>query len=466
MLIRDAETAPGRVTHVQVSGGLIDKIGSDLRPDQHGIVVEAGGGALLPGLHDHHFHLLSFAASLESVACGPPSVTSASHLIRILRSAPPTDGENWLRGVGYHESVAGEIDRDWLDEAEPDRPVRVQHRGGRLWVLNSRAIEILTAGTGNTPLAREGGRFTGRLYEGDAWLRHRLGNRRPSLHRASRFLLSRGVTGITDATPTNTATEFELFRQAFATGEIAQSILVMGDATLDHVSDVSGIQRGATKIHLRDAALPPLDEVAARIRHSHAVDRPVAVHCVTLGEAMLAIGAFQDAGTIQGDRIEHAAITPPYMLAMMAELGLTVVTQPNFVAERGDAYLRDVEPQDRPWLYRLGGFLDGGIALAGGTDAPFGGADPWRAMAAAVERRSSGGVPIGPEEALTPEQALGLFLSAPRSPGGAARTIMPGADADLCLLRQSWRDARSNLANAQVALTIKSGAIVWNASAR
>jgi predicted amidohydrolase YtcJ len=466
MLIRDAEIAPGCVTHVQISGGLIGKIGSDLKPDEDGIVVEAGGGALLPGLHDHHFHLLSFAASLESVECGPPSATRALDLIRILRSAPRTTEQNWLRGVGYHESVAGEIDRDWLDQAVPDRPVRVQHRSGRLWILNSRALEILTAGGNDTPLEREGSRFTGRLYEGDGWLRHRLGNRRPSLHRASHFLLSRGVTGITDATPANTATEFEMFRKAFGSREIAQNILVMGDATLDHVSDVPGIQRGATKIHLRDAALPPLDEVAVRIRHSHAADRPVAVHCVTLGEAMLAIAAFQDGGTIQGDRIEHAAITPPYMLAMMAELGLTVVTQPNFVAERGDAYLRDVEPRDQPWLYRLRGFLDSGIALAGGTDAPFGDADPWRAMAAAVERRSSGGSPIGPEEALAPEEALGLFLSAPRSPGGTARAIMPGADADLCLLRQSWRDARSDLADAQVALTIKSGAIAWDASAR
>jgi predicted amidohydrolase YtcJ len=466
MLIRDAEIAPGRVTDVQISGGLIGKIGDDLRPDEDGIILKARGGALLPGLHDHHFHLLSFAASLESVECGPPFVASASDLIHILRAAPRTDGENWLRGVGYHESVAGEIDRDWLDQAVPDRPVRVQHRGGRLWILNSRAIEILTAGTNDTPLEREGCRFTGRLYEGDGWLRHRLGNRRPSLHRASQFLLSRGVTGITDATPTNTAAEFELFRKAFGAREVVQSILVMGDATLDHVGDVPGIQRGATKIHLRDAVLPPLDEIAARIQHSHAADRPVAVHCVTLGETLLAIGGFQDAGAIQGDRIEHAAITPPDILAMMVELGLTVVTQPNFVAERGDAYLRDVDPRDRPWLYRLRGFLDSGIALAGGTDAPFGGADPWRAMAAAVERRSSGGSPIGPEEALTPEQALGLFLSAPRSPGGAARTIMPGADADLCLLQQSWWDAQSNLAEVSVALTIKSGAIAWDASAR
>jgi predicted amidohydrolase YtcJ len=466
MLIRDAEIAPGRVTHVQISGGLIGRIGGDLRPDEDGIIVEARGGALLPGLHDHHFHLLSFAASLESVECGPPLITSASDLIRILRSAPRTDGENWLRGVGYHESVAGEIDRDWLDQAVPDRPVRVQHRGGRLWILNSRAIETLTASTNDTPLERESGRFTGRLYEGDGWLRHRLGNRRPSLHRASQFLLSRGVTGITDATPTNTAAEFELFRQAFGAREVVQSILVMGDATLDHVGDVLGIQRGATKIHLRDAVLPPLDEIAARIRHSHAADRPVAVHCVTLGETLLAIGGFQDAGAIQGDRIEHAAIAPPDILAIMAELGLTVVTQPNFVAERGDAYLRDVDPRDRRWLYRLRGFLDSGIAVAGGTDAPFGGANPWRAMAAAVERHSSGGSPIGPEEALTPEQALGLFLSAPRSLGGTARTIMPSADADLCLLQQSWRDARSNLADVSVALTIKSGAIAWDASAR
>ena len=44
-----------------------------------------------------------------------------------LDSLLPNLGE-WLRGTGYHESVAGELDRHALDRWVPARPVRVQHR--------------------------------------------------------------------------------------------------------------------------------------------------------------------------------------------------------------------------------------------------------------------------------------------------------------------------------------------------
>jgi len=208
-------------------------------------------------------------------------------------------------------------------------------------------------------------------------------------------------------------------------------------------------------------ALPPLDETATRIVRSHAARRPVAVHCVTLAELMFTLAAFQDAGTITGDRIEHAGVTPADATPLIAEMGLTVVTQPNFIAERGDAYLRDVDPADHDSLYRLRAFLDAGIPLGGGTDAPFGGADPWAAMAAAVSRRSASGHLIGAGEALTPEQALALFLADPSSPGGPARTVRTGMDADLCLIDRQWDEARRDLGAVEVAMTMRSGRVIW-----
>src|SRR3984885_12890654 len=208
--------------------------------------------------------------------------------------------------------------------------------------------------------------------------------------------------------------------------------------------------RGATKIHLREAVLPPLDEMTERIVRSHTAGRPVAVHCVTLAELIFTLGAFQDAGTITGDRIEHAGVTPADAIPLIAAMGLTVVSQPNFIAERGDAYLRDVDPADHAALYRLRAFMDAGIPLGGGPDAPFGGADPWAAMAAAVSRRSANGHVIGAGEALTPELALALFLGDPQSPGGAVRTVRAGMDADLCLLDRPWAEARSDLAAVEI----------------
>jgi predicted amidohydrolase YtcJ len=444
MLIRNAEIVGSGIADLHIAGGKIVEIGRELSAAPGEDSIDAGGNALLPGLHDHHIHFLAFAASFSSVRCGPPQVTTADELVRALRTASGGPGE-WIRGIGYHESVAGDIDRTWLDRAMPDRPVRVQHRGGRLWIVNSLGLELL-----NSPSS------LGRLFDSDAWLRERLGNTPPPLGPASRYLASRGVTGFTDATPTNSADELAIFSNAISKGELLQSVLMMGS---DKLADSA--TRGATKIHLREAVLPPLDETTARIVRSHAVRRPVAVHCVTLTELIFTLAAFQDAGTIAGDRIEHAGVTPAEAIPSIAEMGLTVVTQPNFIAERGDAYLRDVDPADHDSLYRLREFLDAGIPLGGGTDAPFGGADPWAAMAAAVSRRTEGGRIIGAGEALTPEQALALFLGDPHSPGGPARTIGADVDADLCLIDRPWDAARQDLGAVEVAMTMRSGRVVW-----
>ena len=60
------------------------------------------------------------------------------------RECPPSgDSEGWIRGVGYFESVAGELDRARLDRLAPARPLRIQHRSGALWMLNSAAVDRL-----------------------------------------------------------------------------------------------------------------------------------------------------------------------------------------------------------------------------------------------------------------------------------------------------------------------------------
>jgi predicted amidohydrolase YtcJ len=127
-----------------------------------------------------------------------------------------------------------------------------------------------------------------------------------------------------------------------------------------------------------------------------------------------------------------------------------VVTQPHFIAERGDAYRADIPLVEQECLYRAGSLLRGGVRLAGGSDAPFGGANPWAAMAAAVERRTAGGFVLGAGERLSPEAALGLFTSHWRDAGGARRRVAVGAAADLCVLRQDWRAARQALGEVEV----------------
>jgi predicted amidohydrolase YtcJ len=463
MLIRGAEIGIDRprIVDLRIEQGLIAEIADrlDARPDE--ACIDARGGALLPSLHDHHLHLFAYAAAQDSLACGPPAVHGTDQLQRALHARhAQLGGGAWLRGIGYHESVAGDIDRDWLDRNGPPRPLRIQHRSGRLWILNSLALQTLRADQNDvTPLQRDAaGRYTGRLYDADDWLRARRPSRRPSLQPISRQLAAFGVTGVTDTTPDNDVAMLEVFGSAIRSGELLQDVLMMGGASLDAcVASAGPVRCGAHKFHLHDADLPDFEALIEAIRRSHDVGRGAAFHCVSRTDLTFALGALAEAGTAPGDRIEHAGVTPPDLLAWMAELGVAVVSQPGFIAERGDAYIADVDADDRPWLYRLRAFRDAGIHLAGSSDAPFGDANPWQAMQAAVTRTTPRGVVLGADESLTPEQALELFLMPADICQRMPRRVEPGAAADLCLLDRPWQQARQNLHQLMPRMTFKRG---------
>lgn len=460
MLIARAELE-GEIRDVRISEGRIAAIGVDLPPLPGEPRLRAEGGALLPGLHDHHIHLLALAAARLSVRVGPPDVRDAAGLAAALRAAPPHDG--WVRGIGYHESVAGDLDRAALDRIDARRPLRVQHRSGVLWIVNSAGAARLGLDRDPTPNGVERdarGRPTGRLFRCDAWLRERLGSSPPPLGPVSRLLASFGVTGATDATAGNGAAELACLTEALRKGDLGQRIVVMGSEHLPD-SDDERIARGPLKILLDEPALPAPEELEERIARAHAADRAVAIHCVTRTALVLALAALRARGPRPGDRIEHASVAPPELAEQIAELSLCVVTQPGFIRERGDEYARDVAEEDRTWLYRCAGLEAAGVALGAGTDAPFGDPDPWRAVRAAVERRTRAGKVLGPDEALAPERALALFTSPPESPGAAPRRVAVGEPADLCLLDRPWREAREQLSSAAVRATFASGKLVF-----
>jgi predicted amidohydrolase YtcJ len=453
---------------VRVVGDRITACAPALRPLADEAEIDADGCALLPGLHDHHLHLRALAAAQASAQVGPEQVRTPAELATRLRahdaSLPPGA---WLRCVGYHESVAGPLDRWTLDRMlpSPGRPVRVQHRTGALWVVNSAALARLgldgesSRAPDQTGVERDpDGRATGRLWRMDRWLGDRVPARpadlAAGLAAVSARAAARGVTGFTDATPGASETDVAGLAAAAADGTIGQRLLCLARADVPGPARGPRFRLGPVKIMLDDDTLPSLDELAGQVRQAHAARRAVAVHCVTRVQLLLTLAALDVAGRRAGDRIEHGAVIPAETVPELR--GLTVVSQPHFVAERGAQYATDVAADDRPDLWRLRTLIDGGVAVAAGSDAPFGGADPWHILRAAVSRPAN----LGPGEAVDPAAAIRLFLGEPAAPG-VPRLVAPGYPADLILLRCPPAEAARSLASDLVAATFVAGQQVY-----
>jgi predicted amidohydrolase YtcJ len=459
----------GRPVDVRASGGAIVAVDRRLPARPGDDEIDGRRCALVPGLHDHHIHLLALAAADRSPFVGPPAVHDADGLAALLRRADASlgDGE-WLRAIGYHESVAGPLDRRRLDALVADRPVRVQHRSGAAWVLNSRGLAAVGIDASATDTAeldgieREAdGTPTGVLFGLDRWLRDRLPpSPPPDLAAVGRRLAACGVTGVTDATPVAAPADLAPIAAAADTGGLPQRVTVTGGPELADATMPAPLARGPVKLVVADHALPSLDDLVRGMRAAHAAGRAVAVHCVTRAALALALAAWDEAGARPGDRVEHGSVVPPDLRAIVAFRGLAVVTQPGFVHERGDRYLLEVDAHDLAHLYPCRSLIEAGIPVGGGTDAPFGHPDPWRHIAAAIVRHTAGGRPLGVREAVSPERALALFLTTPDAPGGVPRRIAVGAPADLCLLDAPLSHVLEDPGSHHVAATVIAGHVV------
>lgn len=394
LLLRDVEV-DGRRVDVRIDGGRVTALGTNLDGEE---IVDGQGGALLPGLHDHHLHLFALAAARASVDVGAG--------LEALRDA----GGAWVRAVNARESV----DRHVLDALVPDRPVRVQHRSGGLWMLNSAALQrVAHVLDDSADVERDAdGEPTGRLWRYDERLRPALPHTSPDLASVVAELHGYGITSVTDATPDLDA------RAVTAMRALPLDVTLLGDP------------RGSAprKLLLRDHDLPSYDELVARISEIRAQGRAVAVHCVTRESLVLTLAVLDEVGRLPGDRIEHGAVVPdPELLR-----GLTVVTQPAFVTTRGDDYVRDVSHHDLPHLYPYASLLAAGVDVLPSSDAPYGPVDPWEVIRAARDRD------VGPDERVSTAISLAGYLT---DAHGRPRTVTVGAPARLCLLQVPLADA-------------------------
>ena len=434
MLIQRATLLDGSTVDIRADDRILE-VAEGLTPAAGEDVLDAAHGTVIPGLHDHHVHLHSAAAALTSVRVGPREVDGHEALRRVLAAAAVGE-DGWIRAVGYHDAVAGPLDRHALDEVSPAVPVRVQHRSGVLWTLNS-------AGLARVGLADHG---DGNLRSADPHWSDTLQRTEFGLAEVSRQLASYGVSGVTDATPDLGIDDVVKFAEAHQHGELLQRVHCLAPG----------------KRILHDDGLD-LGLLSEWIVGRHDDRAPVALHCVTAAQLVVTIAALRIAGARPGDRIEHAAVVPDDCVADLAELGVIVATQPNFVAERGDQYLTDVPRDEHDQLWRVASLLAAKIPVVMSTDLPFGEADPWAAMRAAVGRTTASGAVLGPEERIPARTALTMFLGSAEHPT-QTRTLSAGELANMCVLAASPQEVLHELDASMVAATIIDGNVVYQLS--
>lgn len=213
---------------------------------------------------------------------------------------------------------------------------------------------------------------------------------------------------------------------------------------------------------------PSADELARRVRIAAARGAQIAVHCVgaaTLVAALEAFAALSARHRVgRRHRLEHLGECPSPLVARIAALDLTVVTNPAFVYWRGDVYREETQGAARAWLYRAGSLVAAGVAVAAASDAPVVDPSPWVGIAAARRRRTRAGRVLGAREGLDAGAALRLYTVEAARALHADRlgVLVAGAPADLIAVTPDpWRASPAAVAATRVHLTMIDGRIVW-----
>ncbi|MEV4900292.1 amidohydrolase family protein [Citricoccus sp. NPDC055426] len=418
---------------VVLRDGVVEDISADGVAPREASVIDARGGALIPGLRDHHVHVRSAAARRTSIEVG--DLSGRDELAARIRSH--LQPGRALRAVGYDSDRLGQLTLTDLETLLPGAPpIRMQHRSGHHWVLNTAARALVTSRGFAVPP-------DGVLWDEDTAL-----SAFPSVVTTAavteefRRMRARGVIGAADLTVTNAAEDADVLRST-AAGIIDVSVFGTPDAA--RRGGVDGV-----KLLVHDHLGTSPDQLAESISSVPAV--PFALHAVTDAALALGLAACHDgpddvpARTI---RFEHAFICPPDAVTAIAASGASVGAHPGFILTQGDRLVTALTAPERQCYQPLRSLVDAGVALYGGTDAPYGTSDVWAAMQVAVVRRTPGGHALGAHESLTPEEALAMFSTHGLRDEAAAPTVAVG-DSAVCLLDRPWSIARTALASTRV----------------
>ncbi len=488
-------------------------------------IIDLEGKALLPGFIDPHSHFPNSGRyGIEFVDLNSPPIgimNSIPDIIEALRleAAGKPEG-TWVVGRGYDDTLLQENrhpDRWDLDKVSSRHPIFLSHISGHLGSCNSLALKLggVTADTENPPGGvirhhKQTGEPTG-VFEEPAAMALVRGKIPPGdleheikvIEAAARDYLSKGVTSAQNAATDKT--QMRALQESSARGLLPLRILGFpnweyaleisaGTAAFDMVAD-HAIGRGAAKLfqdgsiqgytgylskpyHVpfegdesyRGYAIFPRERLLEIVTDLHQHGWQVAIHGngdAAIDDILDAFEAAQEKHPREDARhiIVHSQMAREDQLDRIADLRAI----PSFFSLHtyywGDRH-RDIfmGPERAQRISPARSAQDRGLHYTIHCDTPVVPMTPLLLVWAAVNRQTVNGASLGPEQCITPAQALravtieGAYQSFEEELKGS---LEPGKLADLVILSGNPLDDAGAIRELRVEETIVGGKTVY-----
>ena len=514
---------------VAVRGNKVIRVGSNREIQRlkraQTVVIDAKGGAVMPGFNDAHAHLISGGLSLDQVNLGDATtIDEIKDTIRVWSESHPERA--WITGRGwYYQPFNGAMPtRQMLDALVPDRPAYLIAYDGHTGWANTRALKAAgitrrTKNPANGVIVKDPrtGEPSGALKEAAMALmaaaapqptdEDRLAAIRAAIVEAHRV----GITSVQEAG--GSASDLDLFdrlrKRRQLTLRVYQALRAdasLTEANLDEIEQVrtrfaddpvlktgaikliaDGVIESHTAAMLEPYANRPSIKGEARFTPEQ-LNKVVAMldkrgwqvmtHAIGDSAVRMTLDAYQAAAQAnpapergRRHRIEHIETIDPADIPRFGKLGVIASMQPVHATPSptpGDVWSVNIGDAraSRGWMWnsisRTGG------RLAFGSDWPVMTLDPLKGLHVAVTRTTQDGLPEGgwiPTERLPMRKAIDAYTrDAAWASFDELRKGMLARDmlADIVVLTDDiFSGPASRLTTTEVALTIADGKVVF-----
>lgn len=500
-----------------VKNGRFVAIGSndDIRNlvDQNTEVIDAENMLVTPGFIDAHSHPASGGVrEIVAVNLDVRSIDAIKAAIRERAAKTPT-GE-WVLGFKYDDTKVREgrqINRRDLDDAAPNHPVYVSHRGGHVYWFNSKAAEVagVTAETpdppGGTIYKDENGELLGKVAERANALFRRVtpsgstrAQRKAGVELISEMMTSSGLTTVHDA---SCGTESAVaYQDAYHAGELKMRVYMMvrGDmfegcktAGLytgfgDDMLRIGGVKFGADgSASGRTMAMSTpyegrpddhgiltmtQEEIHEAVEDAHRHDFQVGIHANGDLAIDMVLNAYErvlekwprpDAR----HRLEHCSLVNPSLLKRIKDTGSIPTPFYTYVHYHGRKW-EEYGEEKMKWMFAHKSFLDYGIRVAPASDYVPGPYEPMMAIQSMVTRKDVEGRTWGENQRISVEAALrictvnGAYASFEENVKGS---ITAGKLADFVIIGEDLHTADpETIKNVPIVRTVVGGKTVFS----